>query len=311
MHLSPTSLRLFVAVLEEGTIAAAAEREHIAAAAISKRISELEQTLKTPLLQRTNKGIQPTMAGMALLSMARRALHELDEISIQMHEYASGVRGFVRVYANISVITQFLPQDIKTFLEIYPNIQVHLEEKISSSVIKSVLENAADVGLFSGTHHVEHDVKVLPYREDILCLIVPKGHPLIGKPGFRFTDALEYDFIGLHTGSAINHIVANAASSRNREMKIRVQVTGFDALCFMIDSGLGIGVLPATLAKRYSRIFNIHTIPIHEPWAKRKLNICVRSLDSLPMAARLFVEHLQVNARVSDIGQGGTDDQSS
>ncbi len=197
------------------------------------------------------------------------------------------------------------PQDIKTFLERYPNVQVHLEEKISSSVIKSVQENAADVGLFSGTHHVEHDVEVLPYREDVLCLIVPKGHPLIGKPGFRFTDALEYDFIGLHTGSAINHIVANAARARNREMKIKVQVTGFDALCFMIDSGLGIGVLPETLAKRYSRIFNIHAIPIREPWTKRALNICVRSRHTLPTAARLFVDHLQATDMPDSAKQTG------
>lgn len=296
MYLSPTSLRLFIAVLEEGTIAAAAEREHIAAAAVSKRISELEQHLKTTLLQRTNKGIRPTMAGMALVSMARRALNELDEISVQMHEYASGVRGFVRVYANISVITQFLPQDIKTFLERYPSIQVQLEEKISSVVLKSVQENAADVGLFSGSHPVEHDVEVLPYREDTLCLIVPTGHPLLDHPDCRFSDALAYDFIGLHTGSAINHILSNAASTYKQDMKLKVQVTGFDALCLMIDSGLGIGVGPITLAQRYARILDIQAIPIREPWARRELNICVRSMESLPTAARLFVEHLRTRS---------------
>jgi DNA-binding transcriptional LysR family regulator len=65
----------------------------------------------------------------------------------------------------------------------------------------------------------------------------------------------------------------------------------------MIDSGLGIGVLPTTLARRYSRIFNIHTIPIREPWARRALNICVRSVESLPTAARLFVDHLQATGK--------------
>jgi len=77
MYLDPISLRFFISVLEEGTIAGAAEREHIAAAAISKRISELEGVLKTNLLIRTNKGIKPTTAGIALSSMARSALHSL------------------------------------------------------------------------------------------------------------------------------------------------------------------------------------------------------------------------------------------
>src|SRR5450830_1550436 len=104
MRLDPISLKLFISVLEEGTIAAAAEREHIAAAAVSKRMSEIEAQLGTQLLVRTNKGISATAAGLALSTMARRVLHELDEISVQMQEYASGVRGHVRVFANISAI---------------------------------------------------------------------------------------------------------------------------------------------------------------------------------------------------------------
>ena len=150
MRLDPTSLKLFISVVEQGTIAAAAEHEHIAAAAVSKRISELEENLKIRLLIRTNKGIQPTPAGIALSTMARRALHELDEIAVQMRDYASGLRGFIRVHANISAITQFLPQDIRLFLNECPNVQVDLEEKISSAIIKSVAENAADVGIISG-----------------------------------------------------------------------------------------------------------------------------------------------------------------
>ncbi|MCJ9713713.1 LysR family transcriptional regulator, partial [Bordetella hinzii] len=191
MRLDPTSLKLFISVVELGTIAAAAEQEHIAAAAVSKRVSELEENLGIRLLTRTNKGIQPTPAGFALSTMARRALHELDEVAVRMREYASGLRGFVRVFANISAITQFLPKDIKDFLGEYPNVQVDLEEKITPAIIKAVAENAADVGIFSGTVP-DHDVEILPYREDMLALVVPAGHPLQAKPGFRFVDALEY-----------------------------------------------------------------------------------------------------------------------
>ncbi|HEY9280950.1 MAG TPA: LysR family transcriptional regulator [Eoetvoesiella sp.] len=292
MHLDPVSLKLFISVIEEGTIAAASERNHIAAAAVSKRISELEEILKTSLLIRTNKGIKPTTAGIALSTMARRILHELDEISVHMREYSGGLRGFVRIFANISAITQFLPQDIKTFLNDYPNVQVHLEEKISPEIIKSVYENSADIGIFSSTAF-DHEVEIFPYKEDTLALIVPSGHPLTNKKDFRFSDALEYDFIGLHMGSAINQIISSAANNLKRSVKIKVQVTGFDALCFMVNSDLGIGVLPLDIARRYSKIFKIKIIQLKEPWASRGLHICVRSFDSLPMAAKLFVNHLR------------------
>ncbi|ARP79810.1 LysR family transcriptional regulator [Bordetella genomosp. 8] len=291
MHLDPTSLRLFISVIEEKTIAAAAEREHIAAAAVSKRMSELEEQLKSQLLVRTNKGIQPTNAGMALASMARRALRELDDIAVSMREYASGARGFIRVFANISALTQFLPGDLQSFSAAYPNIQLQLEEKISPAILKAVHENAADVGIFSGMPP-GRDVEILPYRRDTLALIAPTGHPLLERADFRFADALAYDFVGLHTGSAINQIVANAADRLELPLRVKVQVTGFDTLCFMVNAGLGLGVLPLDIATLYARIFDIGILPIQEPWARRELQICVRAFEALPTAAKLFVEHL-------------------
>lgn len=291
MTLDPKSLRLFVAVVEEGTISAAAEREHIATAAVSRRISELEQQLKTTLLHRSNKGIEPTLAGITLLNMAHHLLHQLDEVMLQMHQFNNGMRGLVRIAANMSAITQFLPHDIKSFLDTHPDIQLNLEERISSVVIRSVWENAADIGIFSRIP-VNYEVDVIPYREDTLCLVVPKGHDLLSAVDPKFVDVLDYDFIGLHNGSSINHIVSSAALEYGRSMRIKILVTGFDALCLMVNSGLGIGVIPTNLAKRYAKIFDIATVPITEPWAHRKLNLCVRSLQSLPVAARLFVEHL-------------------
>ncbi|MFT0548715.1 LysR family transcriptional regulator [Allopusillimonas ginsengisoli] len=291
MHLDPTSLRLFLSVLEEGTIARAAEREFIAAAAVSKRISELEESLKTKLLTRTNKGVTPTTAGLALSSLARRALHGLEDVAIQMSEYSSGARGIVRVVANISVITQFLPDDIKRFHAKYPNVQIQLEEKVSTLIIKAVQENSADVGIFSNCYAGDN-LQVLPYKKDRLTLIVPAGHPLLKKKKLKFEEALNYDFIGLHQGSNINHIVAHAADNIQRNMNIKIQVTGFDTLCFMVDAALGIGVLPVTIARMYSKIFDIRLIPIEEDWSTRSIDICMRSKESLPTAARLFVEHL-------------------
>lgn len=292
LRLDPTSLQLFIAVLEEGTIAAAAEREHIAAAAVSKRISEIESQLRTQLLNRTNKGIEPTAAGIALLGLARRALHELDDISVQMQEYASGMRGHVRIFANISAITQFLPAEIKSFLAEYPQIQVHLEEKISTAVTKAVAENAADIGIFIMQPH-GHQLEVFPYHEDKLVLITPADHALAARKTLSFADTLAYDYVGLHTGSAINLQLQNAASELGRLVRFSIQVTSYDALCMMVGSGLGIGILPEGVARTYTKTLGLRAIPLNEPWARRELKICVRSFDALPVAAKLLVNHLK------------------
>lgn len=119
MHIDPVSLKLFTAVVETGSIATASKREHLAAAAVSRRVAELEELLATPLLIRHARGVEPTAAGLALRDLARRALHTLDDLPTQLQDYASGVRGQVRVFANISSITQFLPEDLASFAGVY------------------------------------------------------------------------------------------------------------------------------------------------------------------------------------------------
>ncbi len=291
MRLDPTSLRLFVSVVEEGTIAAAAELEHIAASAVSKRLSELEEILDTKLLTRSNRGIEPTAAGIALLNLARGILHNLDEIYSQMREYASGIRGHVRVFANISAITQFLPGKLKSFLAVYPRVQIHLEERISTVITKAVAENAADMGIFTMGHH-DQNLELFPCHSDELVLITPKQHVLARKQSVSLLETLEFDYVGLHTGSAINYQLIKAATELERSLKLRIQVTSYDALCLMVDAGLGIGILPSISARPYLKSLAIEAVPLNEPWAKRELAICVRSYEALSVAARILVDHL-------------------
>ena len=92
------SLRLFVRVVEEGTISLAAQREHIAAAAISRRIADLEDQLNTPLLRRTNKGVHPTQAGLELLYRARSVLNSVENIKTHIQGYSQGQQGHIHQY---------------------------------------------------------------------------------------------------------------------------------------------------------------------------------------------------------------------
>ena len=290
MKLDPVSLRLFVSVVEEGTIAAAAKREHIAAAAVSKRLSELEELLDSKLLNRTNKGITPTDAGLSLLYMARSALNNLNEIVVQMRDYSHGRRGSVKVLANISAITQFLPGLIKSFMELYPLINVSLEEKPSLAVTKNVAENQADIGIFTRLPHGA-DIEVFPFRTDRLVLLVPNGNPLAKQPSVRFSETLEHEYIALRSGTHLNFQLIKAANDLGRSLKIRMEVSSYDALCLMVQAGLGIGIMPAGSAEVY-KMDGAKVINLDETWTSRELSVCVRSRDALSVAARLFLEHL-------------------
>ncbi|PAU75200.1 LysR family transcriptional regulator [Halomonas salipaludis] len=291
MKLDTTSLKLFVRVAEKGTIAGAAEAEFIATSAVSKRISELEEVFNTPLLLRTNKGVELTAAGIALLNMARGVLHNLDDIFVQMREYSSGLRGNVRVYANMSAITQYLPGEIQSFFLKHPEINIHLEEKVSPIITREVASNGADVGVCALLPH-GHDLETFPYHTDDLVVVTPLDHPLAVHDSIRFDDTLGYAYVGLQSASAINLELIKASSQANRPLNIRIQVTSYDALCLMVEAGLGIGVVPRGALRPYAGGIGIKVIALRDEWARRKLAIFVNSFESLPMAARLFVEHL-------------------
>lgn len=290
-RLDPVSLKLFVAVMEEGTIADAATREHIAASAVSKRISELEQILHTELFVRSNKGTVATAAAFALLNLARSVLNDLDDIFAQMSEFSSGTRGHVRVFANISAITQFLPGELKSFTVAYPLVQIHLQERISSAVAKAVADSAADIGILNAGNYGEN-LTLLPYHDDELVLIVPAAHPLTRRKSVTLLQALDYEFVGAHPGSTTNNLLIKAAGDLGRTLRLRIQVSSYDALCLMVAAGMGIGVIPRQSAQLYLRSLKIRCVSLNEPWAARKLVVCVRAYDALSPVARLLVKHM-------------------
>ncbi len=291
MKLDPVSLRLFVAVMEESAIARAAAREHIAPSAASRRLAELEQQLGVELFARSNRGTQPTPAAYALLHMARGVLHDLDGIATQMRDYGSGLRGQVRVVANISAITQFLPGELQAFMAQNPQVQVRLQEQISSAIANSVAENAADVGILNAGSYGDR-LQLLPYREDELVLAVPARHALARRKAVRLADALPYDMVGMHPGSAIHNQLLRAAADAGQALRLRMQVTSYDALCSMVAAGHGLGLIP----RRSAQIFRglaIRLVALTEPWARRRLMLCLRANEEPTGVTRLLVAHLQ------------------
>ena len=297
-RINATSLRLFVRVVEEGSIAAAAEREHVVAAGISKRLTDLESTLGIEVLRRNNKGVEPTAAGLALMALARRALHELDQIPLQMQAYASGLRGMVRVFASMSAVTQFLPEDIAAFQDLHPDVQIQLEETTSTAVVRAVTENAADIGILIGAVD-EAKLQIWPYRHDELVLCMPRDHRLAMRQSVAFSEVVDEAFVGVQLGGAIDLLLARAVGLLDRSLHVRNHAASFDAQCMMIHAGLGLGVTPATVAHRHAAALDLAIAKLSDTWAQRTFRVAVRRDGALPAAAESLVLHLRKSANIS------------
>ncbi|WP_248730679.1 LysR family transcriptional regulator [Pseudomonas sp. MWU13-2517] len=289
------TLQLFVAVFEEGTLTRAAAREAIAVSAASKRLMELEQVLGVSLFVRRAKGMDLTAAGETLLHHARQMLFNFEKMGLELGEHSHGVRGYVRMLANLSAIIQFLPEDLRDFSELHPEVKTDLEERPSNGVVQGVLDGVADLGICSS----DTDTKGLPrvvYRHDKLVVLMPADHPLAARQSLAFAETLGSDYVGLHSASSINMRTHAAAREAGKMLRLRIHVPGFDAMCRMVQANMGIGILPQKAFELFGRALGLHAVPLTDDWSDRRLILVVRDEAQLSPVSRLLFDYLSHSA---------------
>jgi DNA-binding transcriptional LysR family regulator len=295
LHFDFRDLEQFIAVAETGSIARAAERCHTVASAVSKRLSDLEESFGTPLLVRGAKGAELTPAGHTFLARARNVLHQAQQLDEEIRRHASGAFGHVRVFANISAIVEFLPAALAAFLAKYPDIHIHLEEHVSTGVAAGVADNLADFGIM-GTMAAVDGLTMTPFRNDELVVVLKPDHVLAQRSTLCFSDIVQLPLVGLHANSSLHHVLARAAADVGRSLNVRIRVTSFDAVCAMVAAGLGIGIIPKAAATAYTAQLRLNALPLTDAWAKRQLFVCTRVNEPLPGAAQRLLDHLLAQA---------------
>ena len=291
MRFDLADLRLFLNVVEAGSITRGAERTHLAIAAASTRIRNMEEALGTPLLHRERQGTTPTETGRTLAHHARILLQQADRMHGDLGQYAEGIRGQIRLLSNTNALTEFLPEPLSAFLAAHPQISIDLEERLSDEIVAAIADGAADIGIVAGTVETA-GLEILPFRTDRFVLVVARHHPLASAERRAFAEVLDCDFVGLDRTSALQRFLSEKAERIGRRLKLRVQLRGFDAVCRLVECNVGIGVVPATTAERHAKTMAIHRIELTDEWALRKLTICVRRREDLPLYAQALVRHL-------------------
>jgi DNA-binding transcriptional LysR family regulator len=289
------TLKLFVTVIEERSIARAAERENIATSAASRRISDLEHAIGTPLITRHHKGIDSTAAGRAVLRHARVVLGNLALLEDDLADYSAGISGQVRVVANDSTIFGYLPEELAEFLKLHPKVQVDFEAKVSPDILRAVAERAADIGLFAGDL-VAEGLSIHPYHRDRLVVLVPERHHLATRASVGFVELLKEELIDQERGSSIEALILRAAAILGQSPRGRIRVSSFHQMGRMVEAGLGIGIVPELFALRIKETSGIAVLGLDEAWAERQHKICTCDAEPLSQAARLLVQHLVKSA---------------
>ncbi|MFL6835999.1 MAG: LysR substrate-binding domain-containing protein [Bradyrhizobium sp.] len=292
MRFDLVDLQLFIAVAEARSITNGALRVHLALASASERIKGLESALGVSLLKRGRRGIELTAAGESLLDHARIVIHNVEAMRGDLAEFARGVKATVRLLANTSGLSEYLPKVLAAFLAEHPHISIDVEERESGEIAKAIVTGAADLGL-AAEHALPESIERIPFSEDRLVLVTARHDELAGRRQVDFREVVEREFVGLITSSALHAHVSGHAARLGARLRFRARLNNFEAIGQMVAAGIGVAVMPEVAAKRCARSMKINVVRIRDSWANRRLAICARSFKSLPRPAKQLADHLR------------------
>ncbi|WP_322051995.1 LysR family transcriptional regulator [Paraburkholderia bannensis] len=268
MRIDPYSLELFIAVVEEGSIARAATRHHIAASALSRRMADLESAIGMPLLIRSHGGVALTEAGREAFARAQSLHAQLQTFAREVQSLGGEVAGVVRLYANASAIVGFLPEQLKAFQAEYPLVQIELTEAVSDEVLRACVEDRADVGIAAGASAATPAaLETWHFADDPLMVVLPPDHELVARQTLEFADVMRFALVALQAGGSLDRLIHERADAQRAPLRIAVTVNSFDAQCRMVEAGLGIGVVPISAASAFAGSRGFVRRPLGDAWA--------------------------------------------
>lgn len=304
-RVDPFDLRLFAAVLEHGTITAAARAAHLSLAATSARLKALEDAVGATLLVRAKAGATPTDAGRALARHAHRVLGDLEALHLEMASFGHGLRGTVRVMGNTAAVAEALPPLLGPFLAAHPDVDLHLQDLPSDVVLESVHRGSADLGIVAD--YVDTTgLYTEPWVADQLVALLPhRGGVHSSQQATRamsFSMLLEKDFIGLDIDSGLSRFLHRQASLCGRLPRHRVRVGTLDAVARIVADGGGVAVVPLSTARRWRHV-PVKIVPLAEHWSLRRLLLCTAVEPAASSGCRALMAFLQQSTNAGAVSQ--------
>jgi DNA-binding transcriptional LysR family regulator len=297
MRFDLVDLRLALNVAEAHSITHGAARSGMTLASASERIRAMEKSLGVALFERKRRGVDLTPAGAALVEHARLVTQQLERMRGDLSRHATGMRSRVRLFSNTATTLEFLPKAVGAFLAAHPNIDIELEDRPSGEIVRAVTGGRADIGIVADAIDAAAELDTFPFARDQLVVVTPRRHPLARRRRIAFRETLAFDFVGLPVASALQDHIVDQAARLGHRLKLRVRLPGIDAVCRLVEAGIGVAVVSRIAALRCRRTMDIAIVPLSDPWALRHLRISVRSLGALSVQARSLVEHLGASGR--------------
>lgn len=288
MRFDLTDMRLFLSVVECGSLTQGARSMHLALASVSERIAGMEAALGAPLLERNRRGVRPTAAGEALVRHARSILGQVEQMRGELRSFATGLKGRIRLLTNTAALAAFLPPHLCRFLAAHPDLSVDLGERPSAEIVQALVEGRADLGIVADITDFSN-LQTHRIAQDQLVVVASRTHRIAAQANVAFADIIGEPIVGVADTALETHL-AERASRLGHQLHYRVQLRNVEHVAMLVEQGIGISIVSDALARSMPR--GLAILPLSEPWATRWLYLCARDFGALTPHAGLLAQQL-------------------
>lgn len=275
----------FIKTVEHGSFTKAAEALSYSQSGISRMIGDLEKEWKVSLLERGRTGVKLTSDGLTLLPYAKSVCDEYAKLQMQVDELAGLQSGLIRIGTFSSVATHWLPNIIREFQKSYPNIGYELLLGDYTEIENWILAGRVDCGFLRLPTHPELETTFL--EQDRLLVVLPETHSLVNCERFPVAALCDYPFLLLEKGARAD--VSEVLEKWNISPKIHFTTWDDYAIMSMVESGLGISILPELILRRIP--YQIVAKELEVP-AYRKICLAMRDKKTTSLAVKRFWDYL-------------------
>jgi DNA-binding transcriptional LysR family regulator len=284
-------LKYFVAVTEEGSFTKAAAKVHVAQPGVSAQIRRLERELGQELLDRSGRTVRTTEAGMAVLPYARAALAAVAAARLVVDELAGLLRGHVAVGMVASSSSFDLPDLLAQFHHDHPVVEVTLSEANSDDLVAALHAGRLDVAFIGLGASAPAGLEIQVVVDELLVAVVGRGDVLAAQTTIALAALRERALISLPRGSGLRSHIDDACTEAGFQPHVLFEASDPHVLAELASRGLGVAILPESVAKAHRR--EIHALTINSPQLRGRIALAWRAEGPINPAGRVFIERVR------------------
>ncbi len=286
-------LRILKAIAAEGSFKRAADSLYVSQPAVSLQVQNLEKQLNVPLFDRGGRRAKLTEAGYLLLSYGEKIIALCQETCRAIEDLQNLQGGTLIVGASQTTGTYLIPRMIGLFRQKYPDVSVQLQVHSTRRTSWGVANGQVDLAIIGGEvpGELQETLRIVPYAEDELALILPSFHPLAKVETIQKEDLYKLNFITLDSQSTIRKVIDKVLTRYEidpKRLRIEMELNSIEAIKNAVQSGLGAAFVSTTAIEKELGMGVLHRAKIDGVVVKRTLSVIVNPNRYCSKAAEAF-----------------------